>query len=206
MYKFRGKMNTGNLSAGYRAVLHLFWAGITGFTVALLFFCPGHCQAALKKRAETNKTKPVKTSEKVREFQERLNRLLEPVTYKYVPAGKPDPFQPFIQNKPQVIRRAGAKKKKFTRPDKCATPLECMDVGQLRLVAIVVEDTGENIAMAQDASGIGYILKKGTRVGFRNGHVIQILPDRIVVQEEAENIRGEMTLTNRVLFLHPEEK
>ncbi len=148
-----------------------------------------------------------KMSPRVMEFQKRLNCLLSPIAYAYSPAGKPDPFHPFLRSKPApVAKRKIVATGKRQRPQHCDTPLECMDVGQLRLVAIVIEGDGENMAMAQDASGIGYVLTAGMPIGYRNGQVVKILSDRVVVEEESEDIRGEMILTQRVLFLHPEEK
>ncbi|MEA1868169.1 MAG: pilus assembly protein PilP [Thermodesulfobacteriota bacterium] len=148
-------------------------------------------------------------SKKVKGFQARLDHLMEPVTYHYNSEGKPDPFQPFLKTAQKVSRRATKKlrrKKEVRRPEICATPLECMDVGQLTLVGIIANDKGNRIAMAQDAAGIGYFLKPGLRVGYRNGRVKKILPDRVIVEEELENIRGELTSQERVLLLHPEGK
>ena len=148
-------------------------------------------------------------SKKVKDFQVRLERLMEPVTYYYNSDGKPDPFQTFLKTAPKVSKRIARKrrqKKEFRRPEICATPLECMDVGQLTLVGIIANDKGNRIAMAQDAAGIGYFLQPGLRVGYRNGRVQKILPDRVIVKEEVEDIQGELTLQNRVLLLHPEGK
>ena len=148
-------------------------------------------------------------SKKVKDFQVRLERLMEPVTYYYSSDGKPDPFQTFLKTAPKVSKRIARKrrqKKEFRRPEICATPLECMDVGQLTLVGIIANDKGNRIAMAQDAAGIGYFLQPGLRVGYRNGRVQKILPDRVIVKEEVEDIQGELTLQNRVLLLHPEGK
>ncbi len=147
-------------------------------------------------------------SERVKELQSRLDALLQPVDYKYTSSGKPDPFQPFVRSMfaPQKRITQGKDKDETRRPQQCDTPLECMDVGQLTLVAIVTKEGGDRLALAQDASGIGYILHTGTRIGYRNGKVTKILADRIIVTEEAENLRGEATLQDRVLLLHPEEQ
>ena len=147
-----------------------------------------------------------KISPKVKEYMERLDKLLSPIAYTYSPAGKPDPFQPFIRNNSAARRTKQARNRQKTKPAQCTTPLQCMDVGQLRLVAIIIGDDGKNLAMAQDASGIGYILKPSTPVGYRNGHVKAILPDRVVIEEESEDIRGDVVLAQRVLLLHPEEQ
>ena len=207
----RGLMKKNNMS-GYR-VCRVGWHGLFRTHVFRLLGCClvtlglvlGQCCGALANVPAGDSS--FKVSPKVREFEQRLDQLLAPITYVYSPAGKPDPFQPFLRAKPaHMVKKNGIKKVRLRKPDACATPLECMDVGQLRLVAIVIEDAGQNMAMAQDASGIGYILTPGMSVGYRNGYVKTILPDRVVVEEETENIRGEMVMTQRVLFLHPEEK
>jgi len=60
--------------------------------------------------------------------------------------------------------------------------------------------------MAQDAAGLGYILKIGQRVGFKGGIITQILPDKVIIEELDENIRGEKIKVKRILALHPEEE
>jgi Tfp pilus assembly protein PilP len=156
----------------------------------------------------TKKTTVIK-SKKVKDFQVRLERLIEPVGYYYTSYGKPDPFQPFLKTTPKISRQTARKplqKKEVRKPEICATPLECMEVGQLTLVAIIANDKGNRIAMAQDAAGIGYFLQPDLRVGYRNGRIKEILPDRVIVEEELEDIHGELTLQKKVLLLHPEGK
>ncbi len=182
-------------------------------TISLCGLC---CLSGCKDKTTVNhvatsitKKSNVINSKKVKAFQVRLERLMEPVTYYYSSDGKPDPFQPFLKTAPKISKRIARKrgpKKEFKRPEICATPLECMDVGQLTLVGIIANDKGNRIAMAQDAAGIGYFLQPGLRVGYRNGRVKKILPDRVIVEEELEDIRGELTLQNRILLLHPEGK
>jgi Tfp pilus assembly protein PilP len=151
----------------------------------------------------TKKTATVK-SKKVKDFQVRLEHLMEPVTYHYSSAGKPDPFQPFLKATPKVSRQR--QKKEVRKPEICATALECMDVGQLTLVGIIANDKGKRVAMAQDAAGIGYFLRPGLRVGYRDGRIKEILPDRVIVEEKLEDIRGVLTLQKKVLLLHPKGK
>jgi Tfp pilus assembly protein PilP len=139
-------------------------------------------------------------SKEVKAFQVRLEHLMEPVTYYYSSDGKPDPFQPFLKTTPEVSGRT------VRKPEICATPLECMDIAQLTLVGIIGNDKGNRVAMAQDAAGIGYFLQPGLRVGYRNGRVKKILPDRVIVEEKFEDIHGELILQKRVLLLYPEGK
>ena len=144
-------------------------------------------------------------TKKIADYQKRLEQLLSPVSYHYSPAGKPDPFMPFFrtgtsrrENAPEIV-------KKRKKPTKCDTPLACMDVGQLTLVGIVQEGDGQVIAMAQDASGIGYTLKPGMKIGYQNGRIISIEKEKVVVREQVENIKGKLTYRDRILYLHPEE-
>jgi Tfp pilus assembly protein PilP len=152
---------------------------------------------------------PLNTSARVKELQERLERLTKPIVYRYNPTGKPDPFEPFLKTSfivsERVVEQNGGGKK-FTKPKHCSTPLECMDVGQLTLAGIITKGDGTRIAMAQDAAGVGYVLTLGLRVGYRNGNVAEVLADRVVVEEEAEDIRGQTIVQERVLLLHPEER
>ncbi len=141
-------------------------------------------------------------SVQVQEFQKRLDGLLEPSAYRYSHVGKTDPFQPFLRSNltsPDL-------REEHPSPERCETALECLDVGQLKLVAIVKRGNGGCVAMAQDASGIGYILTPGTKVGYRKGTVSEIREDRLVVQEESEDIRGGSIIRERQLLLHPEEQ
>ncbi len=147
---------------------------------------------------------PVSDSEKVKELQKRLDALLQPVNYRYSPSGKPDPFRPFVRSTSAPV--ANLAKERVTASPQCMTPLECMDVGQLTLVGVVIKHGDGSYALAQDASGIGYILTIGTRIGFHQGKVTNIQADRVIVTERTEDIRGRTSSRNRVLLLHPEEE
>ena len=154
-------------------------------------------------------TAQARKDSRVADLEKRLNQLLAPVGYHYNPNGKPNPFQPFLRSTKSQAPKGGSragKTGKLKKPEHCATPLECMDVGQLTVVAIISETNGGRVAMAQDAAGIGYTLRPGVRIGFRNGYVKAILPDRVIVAEKAQDIRGNTKIRNRVLLLHPEEE
>ena len=137
-------------------------------------------------------------------LEARLRRLLEPSGYRYDPAGKPDPFRPFVKTTSPARRPKKAEAK--GKAEECTTPLACMDVGQLKLVAIVTSESGRAVAMAQDAAGIGYIIEVGDRIGRHSGRVSKILPDRVIVTEKALDIRGRPVPVERILLLHPEEE
>ena len=119
--------------------------------------------------------------------------------YAYNPAGKPDPFKPFIQLTPT---KAGVKGVPLT-------PLQRYETNQLKLVAIIAAREG-NVALVEDSAGKGYFLKKGTAIGKNDGKVTQILKDRVIIQEFEQDISGQTNQTKQnevLLYLYrPEEE
>ncbi len=179
--------------------------------VALALFILSLCSPGLWDRGCMAKNGPPivnqaqASAKKIALFQKRLNKLLAPVVYRYSPAGKPDPFRPFFRTATSARRVPAKTAKKSKKATKCSTPLECMDVGQLTLVGIVREGNGQAIAMAQDASGIGYTLKPGMRIGFQKGKIVAIEREKVIVREQVEDIKGKLQYRDRILYLHPEE-
>ena len=120
------------------------------------------------------------------------------LTYFYDPKGKPDPFQPLFEAEVQV---APAKKKGKQKKRLPLTPLQRIDLSQLKLVGIIVSPTG-NKALVEEPSGKGYVIANGTYVGRNFGRVKEILDDRVIVEEEVEDfVSGEMKPEMRELRL-----
>lgn len=124
----------------------------------------------------------------------------------YDRSGKVDPFEPLFkppkeeetppEEEPGEEETASGKPKREKRIPR--TPLEKMDLNQLKLVGIIRAESG-NRALVEEASGKGYIISKGTYVGIHSGQVSEILKDRVVVEEEYEDLRGEVTTRKREL-------
>jgi len=115
----------------------------------------------------------------------------------YSPEGKLDPFAPLFEEKrasPVVAARPRKKAKKRVP----LTPLEKVDLSQLKVVAIIRALSG-NKAMVTEVSGKGYVVKKGTPMGTRSGKIVEILGDRIVVEEKVEDIYGKVSVKKRLL-------
>lgn len=131
---------------------------------------------------EKTKSEPAKVADK----KEGEKKETE---YTYNPAGKADPFKPFIQIAParDLSKRVPL------------TPLQKYEISQLKLVAIISTPEG-NIALVEDSAGKGYILKKGTGIGKNDGKVTKILKDRVIVEEIYQDILGQ-TKTNEVSIL-----
>jgi type IV pilus assembly protein PilP len=115
--------------------------------------------------------------------------------YVYNPAGKADPFKPFIQL--TMARRPGGVP---------LTPLQRYEVSQLKLVAIIASPGG-NVALVEDSAGKGFFLKKGTLVGNNDGKVSRVLKDRVIIEEAYQDIYGKAKNAEVTLYLYrPEEE
>ena len=118
----------------------------------------------------------------------------------YSPAGKVDPFLPLFEEKPAAPDETGDAQKQKKKRRMPLTPLERVDLSQLKLVGIIQAPSG-NKALVEEASGKGYIIKKGTFIGIHAGRVLEIQKDRVVVEEEVENVLGQFTLETKELKL-----
>ena len=113
----------------------------------------------------------------------------------YNPLGKIDPFEPLFKDEPELAPSESKRKKRVPR-----TPLETIDLGQLKLVGVILASSG-NRALVQEASGKGYIIKEGTYIGVNSGKVTEIKNDRVIVEEEIEDVVGKPTIRNKELVL-----
>jgi type IV pilus assembly protein PilP len=113
----------------------------------------------------------------------------------YNPKGKIDPFEPLFRDKPSVAAVKQRREKRVPR-----TPLEKIDLSQLKLVGIIMASSG-NRALVEESNGKGYVIKNGTYVGTNAGKVVKIDKDKVVVAEEYEDVLGNVTLRNKELKL-----
>ncbi|MBX7138971.1 MAG: pilus assembly protein PilP [Oligoflexia bacterium] len=110
--------------------------------------------------------------------------------FNYDPSQKKDPFRPF--DVAPDVQISGDK-----------PPLQRYNVEQFKMTA-VLESEGQPSAMIEDPSGHGYSVKKGTKVGQRDGEVIDIMADRVVVLETEVDFTGEKrTRTIDILMKGP---
>jgi type IV pilus assembly protein PilP len=123
--------------------------------------------------------------------------LLEEVGYFYDSEGKIDPFVPLIKEEP-VVRPGKMKPKK--NKDHIPGPLEKIELSQLNLVGVIRTAKGSQ-ALLEEASGKGYIVNSGTYIGIHGGKIIEIKKDRILVEEEFEDITGKNSVRHRELKL-----
>ena len=97
--------------------------------------------------------------------------------YSYNPSGKPDPFRPFI-----VVVDVTAKQQVTKKAEASMFPLQRAETEKYRVVGIA-GDKNYRVAIAEDAVKKFYPLFIGTHIGLYNGKVIEIMADRVIVEE-----------------------
>ena len=199
------------------------FAFIRGIVCIICFFpvlwgCEKPSEPPLKSRQVTKKiivekkdvqnatTKPEKTvPADISKLKQKLVAEKPPTTKKtkmpeindlYIPEGKLDPFEPLFKKEP--VSLAGGNRK--TKQRKPLTPLERVNLSQLTLVGIIQAPSG-NRALVQETSGKGYVVKKGTYIGTNSGKIVQILKDRIIIEEESEDIYGKVSIVKKPIKL-----
>jgi len=122
--------------------------------------------------------------------------------YRYDSKGKTDPFKPFVRLELPTAAKKGPEKKKYTGN---LTPLQRVSLDKVRVTGIAGSQA-KRVAMVEDGAGKGYIVYLGTLIGENGGRVIQILPDRVIVEEKVgEGSKGKEKSHRVALKLHKEE-
>ncbi len=122
--------------------------------------------------------------------------------YRYDPKGKLDPFKPFVRLEvPTPTAKKGPEKK----PMGNLTPLQRVSLDKVRVTGIAGSST-KRVAMVEDGGGKGFIVYVGTLIGMNDGKVVQILSDRVIVEEKLEgSSKGKERFHRVALKLHKEE-
>ena len=109
-----------------------------------------------------------------------------------VPQKKPEIAPPAHVMKPEgrdPFRPMTLKTTALSRSRESLSPLERLDIGQLKIVGIVW-DIKEPRAIVEDSAGLGYPVKVGTPIGSNDGRVKIIRRDQIIVEEVYEDAYG----------------
>jgi len=138
-----------------------------------------------------------------------------PQTYRYNPAGKTDPFVPFVEidlaakKAKEKMAREAALKKRAGASKRPISPLQQAEIGQFRLVGIAGDDQRRMAIVEDGVAKKYYPLFVGTYIGLNEGRIISILPDRLIVEEpvQEESGKGKKVQTRRMtVMLHKEEE
>lgn len=125
---------------------------------------------------------------------------ISPYTSRREEIVKVDPFMPlFKEEKPEPPKQVDTAKKE-TKKRVPLTPLEKIDLSQLKLVGIIRSPSGDK-ALVEEANGKGYIVTKGTYIGINSGRIIGITENGIIVEEEIEDVLGKVIINKTELKL-----
>ncbi|MDA8122422.1 MAG: pilus assembly protein PilP [Deltaproteobacteria bacterium] len=103
----------------------------------------------------------------------------KPVVVLYDPAGKRDPFMPFLKAAPKSIIALGDS----------TPPLQRFELGELKFVGVIWG--GKKVfGLVEDREGKGYTVTVGTRIGRGGGIVTLITQGEILVKEEFTDLSG----------------
>lgn len=105
-----------------------------------------------------------------------------------------DPFVPFVSER--------IAKSQSDAEVKSLTGMQLFEPGQLDLVAILFSGR-QALAMVQDSTGKGYIIKKGTKIG-RRGRVAEIMPNAVVIKEWYMSSNGKKLYKDNEMVLRKE--
>ena len=114
----------------------------------------------------------------------------------YDAKGKIDPFAPLIQEKTEESVAVVD-----NRPKRPLTPLEKIELSQIKLVAVVIMKN-KRIAMVEEASGKGYEVGIGTYIGKNQGRVSEIKNSSIAIKELVKDYKGRLKEHVQEIKLH----
>jgi len=115
--------------------------------------------------------------------------------FSYQLEGRPDPFRPFITEK----AKNDINMDELVESEETLTGMQLFEPSQLKLVAIVFEDNAE-LAMVEDASGQGYAIRPGMKIG-KKGIVASIDPNQVIIEETSLTRAGKQLTNNTVMHL-----
>lgn len=135
---------------------------------------PVDSKAQIPTAEQSETAEAIAENAKVAEALKELLASMEIKEFVYHTEGRTDPFLPFISQK--VMQEVA----ETTTPEKL-TGMRQFEPGQLTLVAIIFNESSP-MAMVEDASHKGYIVRKGTKIG-RSGTIVDILPNQVIIKQ-----------------------
>uniref|UniRef100_UPI004055AF50 pilus assembly protein PilP n=1 Tax=Candidatus Electronema sp. TaxID=2698783 RepID=UPI004055AF50 len=122
--------------------------------------------------------------------------------FEYQLDNRADPFYPFISKEKAVKDQED--KILDTEEGEVLTGLRLLEPGQLKLVAVMNTPSGP-MAMAEDVTGKGYLLREGMLIGKR-GEIIQIAEGRVAIKEISKTQSGRILEKDVVMTLKRDDE
>ena len=157
-------------------------------------------QTKVKAKIKIGEEKAQAKSEQVTEELAKREQAVEKKTG-YDPLGRVDPFLSLIQEKEEPIDAIPDIEEK---PKRMLTPLEKIELSQIRLVAVVLMKNRQ-IAMVEEATGKGYEIKIGTYIGKNGGQVSKINQNSIIITEHVKDYKGKRKERFQEIKIHKKE-
>ena len=128
----------------------------------------------------------------------QLPKWIEPPEFEYNPKNLADPFKRFLKLGKEQEQEDESEKSKEQM-----TPLERVEPSQVKLEGIMwyPDNTEGAIALVKLPNGKGYTLEKNTKIGGNKGRVKQILPNKVIIQQQVTDILGKEKTKTVVLEL-----
>lgn len=131
---------------------------------------------------------------KVAEALEKLLESMQMGSFEYKVEERPDPFKPFISEK--IVQSTDPKS------GENLSGMRQLEPGQLSLTAILFTENNP-MAMVEDSSHKGYIIRRGTRIG-KSGIVADILPNAVIIKQSSYSLGQEKKYTTVEMILRKE--
>jgi len=116
--------------------------------------------------------------------------------FEYQVEERPDPFMPFISEK--IIQSSEGEADNGGK----LTGMRQLEPGQLTLAAILFTEVNP-MAMVEDSSHRGYVIRRGTRIG-KFGIVTDILPNAVIIKQLSYSMSQEKKYTTVEMILRKE--
>lgn len=165
------------------------WLAVIVTSTYILTSYPG----AILSAAETASPEPLE----VEQEQEEVAGS-EPA-FEYRSEARRDPFETLVKEKPKIGPDP------VIDPNRPRGPLERFDLSALKLVGIVWGELGlRGLIRAPDNKG--YFVTVGTYMGEKGGQVVDVAPDRLVIEEKYKDTEGNIVGKTLDLPLRRKEK
>lgn len=168
--------------------------GVRALALALVVLCLESCEDSAPSTPPASTPAPIKKN-KAAALDAGLGDNVVAYQYVFNPTGLRDPFQKWESES----LTQGEPSRSL-----CGEVLCQWDLEQLKLVAVVSGDSNP-LAMVEDPSGVGHMVRRNAVIGRKAGKVTQILNDCIVVVEYWKGPDGKMNATPLKLCIKGDE-
>lgn len=108
--------------------------------------------------------------------------MLEDAGFRYLPAGKRDPFKDLLGPKPGG------------QPVEELPPIQQFDLSQVQITGVILDEINGHRVMIKGPGGSSFVVKKGDVIGKHQGEITEVTLQGIRVVEKYEDYGGEEIL------------